>query len=69
LRQAEWSLELAKRGWQVTGVDVVPKAILIARDRARASGVEAQFVHGDITDPGAAALEPAANPETAERVG
>jgi len=53
-----WSVELAKRGWQVTGVDVVRKAIFKARDRARTSGVEAEFVQGDITDLRAAGLEP-----------
>jgi SAM-dependent methyltransferase len=29
-----WSIELARRGWQVTGVDIVPKALRIARERA-----------------------------------
>ena len=26
-----WSIELARRGWQVTGVDIVPKALRTAR--------------------------------------
>ena len=30
-----WSVELAPRGWQVTGVDVVPTAIAAARRGAR----------------------------------
>lgn len=45
-----WSLELAQRGWDVTGLDVVRKAIAGARERARAGGVEnARFVEGDVT--------------------
>jgi len=52
-----WSVRLAERGWQVTGVDVVPKAILKARDRARASGVDVRFVQGDIAALRAAGVE------------
>jgi SAM-dependent methyltransferase len=44
-----WSIELARRGWQVTGVDVVPKALRTARERASKAGVEVRFVQGDIT--------------------
>jgi len=44
-----WSVDLARRGWQVVGVDVVPKAIQLARQRAREAGVEVTFVHGDAT--------------------
>lgn len=49
-----WSIALAKRGWQVTGVDIVPKAIQTARDAAREADVEVRFVVGDVTalDPG-----------------
>jgi SAM-dependent methyltransferase len=42
-----WSVRLTQRGWQVTGVDVVPKAIRKAR--AQAAEVNAQFVEGDVT--------------------
>jgi SAM-dependent methyltransferase len=45
-----WSIELARRGWQVTGVDVVPKALRTARERASKAGVEVRFVQGDITE-------------------
>ncbi|HEX5782394.1 MAG TPA: class I SAM-dependent methyltransferase [Solirubrobacteraceae bacterium] len=48
-----WSVELAKRGWQVTGVDDVPKALRLARDRAREAGVELRLVEGDVTKLGA----------------
>jgi SAM-dependent methyltransferase len=44
-----WSVELARRGWQVVGVDVVPKAIHAARRRAREAGVDVAFVEGDVT--------------------
>jgi SAM-dependent methyltransferase len=43
-----WSVRLAQRGWKVTGVDVVPKAIRQARERARASGAEVRFLEGDV---------------------
>lgn len=45
-----WGIELAKRGWQVTGVDVVGKALDRARRRVQAAGVEMRLVHGDVTD-------------------
>jgi len=44
-----WSVRLAQRGWQVTGVDIVPKAVRSARKRARAAGAEIHFVDGSIT--------------------
>lgn len=44
-----WSVALASRGWQVTGIDVVPKAIRRAHARANAAGVSVQFVEGDVT--------------------
>ena len=44
-----WSVELAKRGWEVTGIDIVPKALRRARERAREAGVEVRFVEGDVT--------------------
>ena len=45
-----WGVELARRGWQVTGVDFVPKALRRARERARQVGVEMRFVEGDVTE-------------------
>jgi SAM-dependent methyltransferase len=44
-----WSVDLAARGWQVTGVEVVPKAARAARERAREAGVEVRFLEGDVT--------------------
>jgi SAM-dependent methyltransferase len=44
-----WGIELAKRGWQVTGVDMVEKALDRARDQIEDAGVEMKLVHGDVT--------------------
>jgi SAM-dependent methyltransferase len=43
------SVYLAEHGWEVTGVDMVPKALTIARRRAAAAGVSPRFVAGDVT--------------------
>jgi SAM-dependent methyltransferase len=40
---------LAGRGWTVTGVDGVPRAIERARHRARDAGAEVNWVVGDVT--------------------
>jgi SAM-dependent methyltransferase len=45
-----WAVELAKRGWQVTGVDIVPKALRRARERTREAGVEVRLLEGDVTN-------------------
>lgn len=44
-----WSVELAERGWDVTGIDVIPKAVLGAQHRADEAGVSARFVQGSVT--------------------
>ncbi|AYM43542.1 SAM-dependent methyltransferase [Mycobacteroides chelonae] len=44
------SIEMATRGWQVTGVDAVEKAIERARVKAQTAGVSARFVSGDVTE-------------------
>ena len=51
-----WGIELAKRGWQVTGVDLVEKALRRARDRVRNAGVEMEVVRGDVTALGRAGI-------------
>jgi SAM-dependent methyltransferase len=43
------SVLLAKRGWDVTGVDFVEKALGRARAKAGAAGVRVRFVRGDVT--------------------
>ncbi len=45
-----WSVDLARRGWEVVGVDVVPKAVQTARQRATEAGVDAVFKEGDVTE-------------------
>ena len=44
------SVELARRGWQVTGIEIEPKAIREARERARAAQIDVHFVRGDVTN-------------------
>jgi SAM-dependent methyltransferase len=46
---AVWGVRLARRGWQVTGVDLVERALERAHDRVAAAGVELRLVHGDVT--------------------
>jgi SAM-dependent methyltransferase len=49
---------LAKRGWQVTAVDAVEKALDSARQRAAARGVEVQWVAADVAALGRLGLKP-----------
>jgi SAM-dependent methyltransferase len=44
-----WGVKLAQRGWEVTGVDLVDKALRRAGDRVRDAGVEMRLVLGDVT--------------------
>lgn len=44
-----WGVELARRGWEVTGVDIVDKALARARERIDEAGVEMRLVRGDAT--------------------
>ena len=44
-----WAVALAQRGWQVTGVDSVPKALRRARERAGQAGVAVELLEGDVT--------------------
>ena len=44
-----WGVQLAKRGWQVTGVDFVEKALRRAHDRVASAGVDLRLVQGDVT--------------------
>jgi len=46
---AIWAIELAKRGWDVTGVDLVQKALDRGRERVQTVGVEMKLVRGDVT--------------------
>jgi SAM-dependent methyltransferase len=49
---------LATRGWRVTGVEFVEKALARARRRAAEEGVEVQWVGGDVARLGRLGLEP-----------
>lgn len=53
-----WGVELAKRGWQVTGIDIVEKALDRARERVERAGVEMDTVRGDVTDLRGAGIYP-----------
>jgi SAM-dependent methyltransferase len=44
-----WAVRLAERGWQVTAVDFVEKAVQRARDRVTNAGVDVRLVQGDVT--------------------
>ena len=44
-----WSVELARRGWHVVSVDVVPKAIRAAQRHALDPGVDVEFIEVDVT--------------------
>lgn len=44
-----WGVQLAKRGWQVTGIDNVDKAIVRAHERAANEGVDMRILKGDVT--------------------
>jgi cyclopropane fatty-acyl-phospholipid synthase-like methyltransferase len=44
-----WGVELAKRGWQVTGIELQEKALQRAHDRVREAGVDMRLVQGDVT--------------------
>jgi cyclopropane fatty-acyl-phospholipid synthase-like methyltransferase len=46
---AVWGVELAKRGWQVTGIDIIEKALARAPERIDEAGVEMRLVRGDVT--------------------
>lgn len=44
-----WSVRLAERGWDVTGIDLIPRALDRARQRATAASVDLRLVRGDVT--------------------
>lgn len=46
---AHWSVTLARRGWQVTGVELAAGAVRAARERVRGAGVDVRIVEGDVT--------------------
>lgn len=44
-----WAVQMAKRGWQVTGIDIVEPALRRARERAKNAAVDLQIVRADVT--------------------
>jgi SAM-dependent methyltransferase len=44
------AIELARRGWEVTGVDLVPRALEQARGRTAEAGQKVTYIAGDVTD-------------------
>jgi cyclopropane fatty-acyl-phospholipid synthase-like methyltransferase len=42
-------ITLAQAGWRVTGIDYIPRAIHIARKKARQNGIQADFILRDVT--------------------
>lgn len=46
---AVWAVRLAQRGWRVTGVDIVSKALQRARERVEQAHVEVHLLRGDVT--------------------
>lgn len=49
--QGRHAIELARRGYQVTGVDLSEAMLSVARERAARAGVQARFVRGDMREP------------------
>lgn len=45
-----WSVELAERGWQVTGVDIVERALNRAEARVDEAGVDVRLLRADLTE-------------------
>jgi SAM-dependent methyltransferase len=46
---ATWGVRLATRGWSVTGVDNMARALRRAKDRIRDDGVDMRLVQADVT--------------------
>jgi len=44
-----WSVRLAQRGWDVTGIDIVPRALRRARERSRQAGADLLLFEADVT--------------------
>jgi len=44
-----WGIHLAERGWEVTSVDLVERALQRAQDRVRDAGADVRLVQGDVT--------------------
>lgn len=45
------AIELARRGYDVTGIDLTPSMLEVARTRAREAGVSVRFLEADMREP------------------
>jgi cyclopropane fatty-acyl-phospholipid synthase-like methyltransferase len=45
-----WGISLAKRGWDVTGIDIVNKALQRAQERIKKEHVNVKLVKDDVTE-------------------
>ncbi len=52
------AIHLAKKGWQVTAVDLEERALEKARQRAAEEGAEVDWMIGDVTNLGALGMQP-----------
>src|ERR1700682_2828685 len=48
--QGRHAIELARRGYEVTGVDLSPYMLGVARERGEASGVRVRWLAGDMRE-------------------
>ena len=46
---AVWGVWLARRGWDVTGIDIIEKALRRAQRRADEAGAQVRLVQGEVT--------------------
>jgi SAM-dependent methyltransferase len=44
-----WGIELVKRGWEVTGIDIVDTALARGQERAREANIDMRFIQADVT--------------------
>src|SRR2546423_15352754 len=49
--QGRHAIELARRGYEVDGMDISPFLIQVARERAQAAGVQVRWLSGDMRQP------------------
>jgi SAM-dependent methyltransferase len=52
------AVHLAGRGWEVTAIEFVDKALAMAKQRATDEGVEVRWIRGDVGELGRLGLEP-----------
>lgn len=45
-----WAISLAKRGWDVTGVDIIDKALQRAEERLKKESVNVKLIKDDVTE-------------------